>query len=173
MRQVGLVKFVTIHTDGACLGNPGPGGWAAILEYGKVTKELTGGELATTNNRMEMQAAIAALGSLRETCEVKLVTDSEYLRNGITQWIRGWKAKGWKKKIKNKDLWLALDEAAARHRVQWDWVRGHAGHPQNERCDVLATAEAKLLQEKHPAAELSAALRIFRAQQSDAEPTLL
>ncbi|MBC8165057.1 MAG: ribonuclease HI [Bryobacteraceae bacterium] len=167
------MKKVTIHTDGACLGNPGPGGWAAILEYGKVTKELAGGELATTNNRMEMRAAIEALGVLREACEVELVTDSEYLRDGITKWIHGWKAKGWKKKIKNKDLWLQLDETVARHRLTWSWVRGHTGHPQNERCDVLATTEAKRLQEKHSRAELAEALAQFRQQQSDDEPVLL
>lgn len=173
MRQVGAVKKITIHTDGACLGNPGPGGWAAILEYGNSTRELAGGALATTNNRMEMTAALEALACLREPCEVELITDSEYLRDGITKWIHSWKAKGWKKKVKNKDLWLRLDEAASRHLVNWHWVRGHAGHPQNERCDVLATTAAKRLQERHSPEALAEALADFRQQQHGDEPTLL
>ncbi len=160
------MKRVVIHSDGACLGNPGPGGWAALLEYGTTERELVGGELATTNNRMEMQAALAALRALKEPCEIEFHTDSEYLRNGITKWIHGWKATNWKKKIKNRDLWLALDAAAARHRVDWRWVRGHAGHPKNERCDVLATTEAARLRTAATPAQRKEALEKFKAGQS-------
>lgn len=138
-----FMKKIVVHTDGACLGNPGPGGWAVILEYGAMKKEFVGGDLATTNNRMELQAAIEALSRLKEPCAVELFTDSEYLREGITKWIHTWKARGWKKKVKNKDLWQALDAAAARHKVTWHWVRGHSGNPGNERCDCLAMTEAE------------------------------
>jgi ribonuclease HI len=135
---------VDIFTDGACRGNPGPGGWGAILRYGTVEKELSGGEPATTNNRMEMTAAIAALEALKRPCRVRLHTDSQYLRDGIMQWLAGWKARGWrtadKKPVKNVDLWQRLDAAAAPHRIEWLWVRGHAGHPENERADALARA---------------------------------
>jgi len=165
------VKKITIHTDGACEGNPGPGGWAAILEYGAVVKELSGGVLATTNNRMEMQAALEALQRLKEPCEVDLHTDSEYLRDGITKWIRSWKAKGWKKPIKNVDLWRALDAARERHTVRWHWVRGHAGHPRNERCDILATTEAKKFKVTHSREQRSAALAAFLAERAQAIPT--
>ena len=160
------MKKVTIHTDGACLGNPGPGGWAAILEYGGVAKEFAGGEIATTNNRMEIQAAIEALIRLKEPCEVELHTDSEYLRDGITKWIRAWKARGWKKKVKNKELCLRLDEEASRHSVSWHWVRGHSGHPKNERCDVLATGEANRLKNAHSPQQLADALNQFIEQRS-------
>jgi ribonuclease HI len=135
---------VDIFTDGACRGNPGPGGWAAILRYGEVEKELSGGESATTNNRMEMTAAIAGLEALKRPCRVRLYTDSQYLRDGIMQWLPGWKARGWrtadKKPVKNVDLWQRLDAAASPHQVEWIWVRGHAGHPENERADALARA---------------------------------
>lgn len=135
-------SHVTIYTDGACSGNPGPGGWGAILRSGKTEKELYGGEPETTNNRMELQAAISALTALKRSCTVDLYTDSEYVRNGITQWISGWKARGWKtaakKPVKNAELWQALEEAADRHEVTWHWVKGHAGHPENERADELA-----------------------------------
>jgi ribonuclease HI len=135
---------VEIFTDGACRGNPGPGGWGAILRYGEVEKELSGGELATTNNRMEMTAAIAGLEALKRPCRVRLYTDSQYLRDGIMQWLAGWKARGWrtadKKPVKNVDLWQRLDAAAAPHQIEWLWVRGHAGHPENERADALARA---------------------------------
>ncbi len=147
------MKKITIHTDGACLGNPGAGGWAAILEYSGKRKEFSGGELATTNNRMELQAAIEALSMLKEACEVELFTDSEYMREGITTWIHGWKARGWKKKIKNKDLWQALDAATVKHQITWRWVRGHAGVADNERCDVLANRGSKATRRKpHPRA---------------------
>lgn len=133
---------VTIYTDGACSGNPGPGGWGAILRARGHEKELHGGEAETTNNRMELRAAIEALSALKRPCTVDLHTDSEYLRKGITEWIGAWKARGWKtaarKPVKNADLWQALDEIAARHAIRWHWVKGHAGHPENERADELA-----------------------------------
>jgi len=137
-----LTARVAIWTDGACSGNPGPGGWGAILRYGGHKKELCGGEAPTTNNRMELMAAIAALEALSRPCRVELHTDSQYLRGGVTQWIHGWKRNGWrtadKKPVKNEDLWRRLDAAAARHKVDWRWVRGHAGHEMNERADELA-----------------------------------
>ncbi|CAH1648987.1 MAG: ribonuclease HI [Chelatococcus sp.] len=135
---------VVIHTDGACSGNPGPGGWGAVLAYKGHEKELSGGEAMTTNNRMELMAAIAALESLKRACTVDLYTDSQYVRSGITQWLANWKARGWrtadKKPVKNEDLWRRLDEAQARHTVSWHWVKGHAGHVENERVDALARA---------------------------------
>ncbi len=155
------MKAVTIHTDGACSGNPGPGGWAAVLEYAGKTKEIFGGELGTTNNQMELQGAIEALECLKEPCEVQIFTDSKYVCDGITKWIHGWKATGWKKKIKNRELWLRLDAAAARHKVAWRWVKGHAGHPMNERCDVLATAEAARIKGASTASERADALARF------------
>ncbi len=137
-----MTPFVVIYTDGACRGNPGPGGWGAILTSGDKEREICGGELATTNNRMELMAAIAALEALKRPCKVELHTDSQYLRNGITEWMRGWKARGWKtaakEPVKNEDLWRRLDEARSRHEVSWHWVKGHAGHPMNERADGLA-----------------------------------
>ena len=133
---------VTIHTDGACSGNPGPGGWGAILTFGDHEKELNGGEPHTTNNRMELMAAISALETLKRPCSVDLYTDSEYMRGGITGWINGWKKNGWrtadKKPVKNVDLWKRLDAALAQHDVRWHWVKGHAGHAMNERADQLA-----------------------------------
>ncbi len=135
---------VEIFSDGACSGNPGPGGWGAVLRYGAHEKELSGGEPATTNNRMELLAAICGLEALKRPCRVSLYTDSQYLRNGITQWLPEWKRRGWrtadKKPVKNLDLWQRLEAAAARHEIQWHWVRGHAGHPENERADALARA---------------------------------
>ncbi|MGH6767878.1 MAG: ribonuclease HI [Xanthobacteraceae bacterium] len=133
---------VVIHTDGACSGNPGPGGWGAILSFGEREKELMGGEPHTTNNRMELMGAIAALEALKRPCVVDLHTDSQYLRDGIMSWIKKWKTNGWrtadKKPVKNVDLWKRLDEALAHHRVRWHWVKGHAGHALNERADQLA-----------------------------------
>lgn len=135
-------NLVEVFTDGACRGNPGPGGWGAILRYGGKEKELYGGEVDTTNNRMELMAAIMALESLNRECEVRLTTDSEYVKNGITQWLPKWKARGWrtasKTPVKNADLWQRLERAAAEHKVQWHWVRGHSGHAENERADQLA-----------------------------------
>ena len=133
---------VVIYTDGACSGNPGPGGWGAILIYGDHRKEISDGEAETTNNRMELMAAIIALEALKRPSRVELHTDSSYLKNGITDWIERWKANGWrtanKKPVKNVELWQRLDEARARHQIDWHWVRGHAGHPENERADELA-----------------------------------
>ncbi|KKO44128.1 ribonuclease H [Arsukibacterium ikkense] len=144
-----MQKSVAIFTDGSCLGNPGPGGYGAILVYNEHRKELSGGFRLTTNNRMELLAAIVALESLKSACQVDLTTDSQYVRLGIMQWLAGWKRNNWKtsqkQPVKNQDLWIRLDAAAAKHKVNWHWVKGHAGHPENERCDVLArkAAEAK------------------------------
>jgi len=141
------VKKVHLITDGACLGNPGPGGWACILRYNGNKKEMWGSEPHTTNNRMELRAAIEGLRALKEGCEVEVVTDSEYLKNGITTWIHGWKRKGWmtaaKKPVINQDLWKALDEETARHKTTWAWTKGHASHEDNNRCDELATRAAR------------------------------
>ena len=135
-------EVVVIHTDGACSGNPGPGGWGALLEWGDHVKELKGGEADTTNNRMEMMAAIRALEALTRSCTIELYTDSNYLKGGITGWIHGWKKNGWKtadkKPVKNVDLWQRLEAALARHTVSWHWIKGHAGHAENERADELA-----------------------------------
>jgi ribonuclease HI len=135
---------VTIYTDGACSGNPGPGGWGVLLRFGNREKELSGGAKETTNNRMEMTAAVEALNALNRPCQVEFYTDSEYLRRGITEWISGWKQRGWKtaakKPVKNQDLWQALDTAIQKHLINWHWVRGHAGQRENERVDALARA---------------------------------
>jgi ribonuclease HI len=140
--MAGKRKLVEIFTDGACSGNPGPGGWGAVLRYGTVEKELSGAEVRTTNNRMEMMAAIAALEALQRPSRVSLTTDSTYLRDGITKWLAGWKRRGWKtadkKPVKNVDLWQRLEAAAEPHQVDWHWVRGHTGHAENERADTLA-----------------------------------
>lgn len=137
-----MADKVIIHTDGACSGNPGPGGWGAVLEFGKHVKELKGGEAHTTNNRMELTAAIEALNALTRPVPAEIHTDSQYLRNGITGWIHGWKRNGWRtadrKPVKNAELWQALDAALAQHQVSWHWVKGHAGHDLNERADQLA-----------------------------------
>lgn len=137
---------VVIATDGACKGNPGPGGWGALLRFGEVEKELSGGENPSTNNRMEMMAAIMALESLKRPCAVILTTDSVYVRDGITKWIHGWKRNGWrtasKKPVANAELWQRLDEATKRHRIDWRWVKGHAGDADNERADRLASDAA-------------------------------
>ena len=136
------MKTVTIYTDGACRGNPGPGGWGALLSWNGHDKPLSGGETLTTNNRMEMMAAISALESLKEPCAVTLYTDSVYVKQGLNEWLPGWKARGWrtadKKPVKNQDLWQRLDAAAQRHQVEWHWVKGHAGNPGNEAADRLA-----------------------------------
>ena len=137
-----MTPQVVIHTDGACSGNPGPGGWGAVLHFRDQEKELWGGELANTNNRMELMAAIQALEALKKPCKVELHTDSQYVQKGIHEWIHGWKRRGWltadKKPVKNDDLWRRLDEARQRHEVKWRWVKGHAGHEFNERADALA-----------------------------------
>ncbi|RCS23370.1 ribonuclease HI [Phyllobacterium salinisoli] len=138
------MKIIEAYTDGACSGNPGPGGWGVVLRWNGKEKELFGGEPDTTNNRMELMAAISALTGLKEPCEVALYTDSKYVMDGISKWIHGWKKNGWKtadrKPVKNGELWQALDEATRRHKVTWHWVKGHAGHPENERADALARA---------------------------------
>jgi ribonuclease HI len=142
------VKQLEIFTDGACKGNPGPGGWGAVIRYGKHEKEISGGEPDTTNNRMELSAAIQALKTLIEPCHVKLHTDSKYVLDGITKWIHGWQRNGWKnaskQPVRNADLWRDLIDAAARHQVEWIWVKGHSGHPENERADRLASDAAEI-----------------------------
>ncbi len=140
---------VEIYADGACKGNPGPGGWGAVLRFGEQEKEIFGGEPVTTNNRMELMAVISALGALKRPCNVVIWTDSQYVQKGISEWIHGWKARNWvtsaKAPVKNADLWKQLDEVAAKHQVQWRWVKGHAGHPGNERADALANRGVETL----------------------------
>ena len=141
------MKHVDIFTDGACSGNPGPGGWGAVLRYGEVEKELSGGEADTTNNRMELMAAIAGLEALKRPCNVRLTTDSRYVQQGIEQWVAKWCANGWrtvdKQAVKNQELWQRLAAACAKHRIHWAWVRGHSGHPENERVDRAAREQAE------------------------------
>lgn len=148
------LKTVRIHTDGACRGNPGPGGWGVVIEFGRQRWELSGASADTTNNRMELQAAIAALGALNQACAIVLLTDSKYVQDGISKWVHGWKRRGWltaeKQPVKNVDLWKALDEAASRHEIEWKWLKGHAGHPLNERCDELARAAIDTLKSARP-----------------------
>ena len=140
-------SFVTIYTDGACSGNPGPGGYGAILKYGDVTREISGCEKNTTNNRMELMAAIAALRQVKRPCKIKIVTDSNYMVKGMTQWVAGWIKKNWKntqkKPVLNRDLWEELVTLCRQHQIEWHWVRGHQGHPENERCDQLAKEALK------------------------------
>jgi len=141
------MKSIEIYTDGACLGNPGPGGWGALLRYRSTERELSGYESQTTNNRMELMAAIMALETLTEPCQIDLHTDSQYVRQGITEWMRNWVKRGWKTAsggaVKNQDLWQRLQLASDRHTIEWHWVKGHSGHPENERVDALATAAAR------------------------------
>lgn len=136
------MKHTYIYTDGACRGNPGPGGWGALLRYGRHEKILSGAETNTTNNRMELTAAIQALAALHQPCKVELYTDSQYVQKGVTEWLAGWKKNGWKKadkkQVKNADLWQALDHEASRHQISWHWVKGHSGHPENEMADSIA-----------------------------------
>jgi ribonuclease HI len=150
-----VTRRVSIWTDGACSGNPGPGGWGAILRFGDREKELSGGEALTTNNRMELMAAIMALEALTRPCAVDLYTDSQYVRGGVTSWIKGWKARGWKtadrKPVKNVDLWQRLEAAEERHDVAWHWVRGHSGDEMNERADALARAGLAPFLQQRPA----------------------
>lgn len=145
------MKSIEIHTDGACLGNPGPGGWAALLRFNGRERELVGSELDTTNNRMEMMAAIQGLESLKEPCSVKLFTDSQYVQKGFVEWLPGWVRRGWKTSggdpVKNQDLWQRLQRAAQPHQVQWQWVKGHSGDPDNERVDELARTAAEQLRD--------------------------
>lgn len=142
-----MSKKVEIFTDGACKGNPGPGGWGVLLRYGDVEKELNGGEPDTTNNRMELMAAIEGLKALKRSCSIILTTDSQYVRKGITEWLAGWKRKNWKtaggQPVKNQDLWQSLDEQSQRHEIDWRWIKGHAGHRENEIADRLASTAAE------------------------------
>jgi len=164
------MKKVTIYSDGGCHGNPGPGAWAAVLQYGKHVREVTGGTAATTNNRMELMAAIESLNLLKEACDIDFHTDSEYVRNGITQWLAGWKRNGWrtaaKKPVKNADLWQQLDTANSRHQVRWHWVKGHAGNDLNERCDELVQQAIAKVKEKHGELGLAEALVAFKAAEA-------
>lgn len=154
-RQQG--KYVEIFTDGGCRGNPGPGGWGALLRYNGMEKELYGAAQETTNNRMELTAAIMALRALRQPCRVRLTTDSSYVKNGIVQWLAGWKRRDWrtasKRPVKNQDLWRDLDELAARHQIEWRWVKGHSGHAENERADTLANMAMDKLRDNSEGAE--------------------
>lgn len=159
------MKKVVIHSDGGCHGNPGPGGWAATLSYGPHNRELSGGEPATTNNRMELCGAIEALKALKEPCEVEFFTDSEYVKHGVTTWLATWKSNGWrtksKKPVKNEDLWRALDIAASRHKVQWNWLKAHSGHDKNERCDLLANEAISNIKKTFSSDQLKVALTQF------------
>lgn len=160
------MKKVTIYSDGGCEPNPGPGGWAAVLIFGSARREISGACLATTNNRMELTAAIEALRALKEPCEVDFHTDSEYVQKGMRDWLPKWKAKGWKRgrsKVKNLDLWRALDAEAARHTIRWNWVRGHSFQPENERCDELASAQIATIRLETSNADLERALDEFLA----------
>lgn len=165
-----MPKNVTIFTDGSCEGNPGPGGWAAILLSGVHRKEISGGEAATTNNRMELLAAIEALAALKEPCRVELFTDSQYLRDGIDRWVAGWKRNGWrtrdKKPVKNEDLWRRLDTLVPRQQIVWKWVKGHAGHEYNERCDELARQQVVGTKRTYTPAQLQAMLARFKEGQT-------
>jgi len=157
MTAARTAETVEVFTDGACLGNPGPGGWAALLRFGTREKELSGGEPETTNNRMELMAAIAGIEALKRACTVVVTTDSEYVRRGVEEWLKRWQANGWrtsdKKPVKNRDLWERLSAALVSHQVSWRWVRGHSGHVENERVDVLAREAAlKFKDEKQPVA---------------------
>ncbi len=149
------MKHVDIHTDGACIGNPGPGGWGALLRHGKVERELSGGDPDTTNNRMELLAAIMALEALDRPCAVELHTDSQYVQKGIGEWLPNWIRRGWNTAggdpVKNQDLWLRLQAASGRHQVKWHWVKGHAGHVENERVDVLARTAAERMRDRSAA----------------------
>jgi ribonuclease HI len=171
------LKTVIIHTDGACDGNPGPGGWAAVLAYGQHRREISGGELATTNNRMEILAAAEALACLKEPCEVAFYTDSQYLRKGITEWIQMWKARGWvtksKQPVKNDELWRRLSTAAEPHHITWHWVKGHAGDVENERCDTLAVQAIEKLKTRYSSEELARALEEFNARQNPVPESFL
>ena len=150
-RRGSAEPVVDIYTDGACKGNPGPGGWGVILSFNESKKELYGGAAATTNNRMELTAVIEGLGALKRRSQVRVFTDSQYVQKGISEWIHSWKRRGWKtadkKPVKNEDLWRRLDEAAQQHEVEWHWVKGHAGHPENERADALANQGIETIEE--------------------------
>jgi ribonuclease HI len=171
------MKKVIIHSDGGCHGTPGPGGWAAVLEFGPVKRELSGGTAATTNNRMELQAAIEALSALKEPCEVEFYTDSEYVKNGVTKWIANWKRNGWKTQaktpVKNEDLWRKLDPLVANHKIHWHWLKGHAGHVGNERCDELANVEMAKIKKAFSPEDLKTALAAFMSKSDGVQTDLL
>ncbi len=160
------MKKVVLYSDGACEGNPGPGGWAVVLTYGQHQREIAGGVPATTNNRMELKAAVEGLKALNARCEVEFFTDSQYVQNGISEWIRGWKVRGWKTKdkkaVKNEDLWRELDAESAKHLVTWRWLKGHAGHEMNERCDLLAKKEILKIRQSYSPEKLKSSLGEFR-----------
>lgn len=168
------MKKVVIYSDGGCHGNPGPGGWAATLSYGSHNREISGGEPATTNNRMELRGAIEALNALKEPCDVEFFTDSEYVKNGVTTWLATWKLNGWrtksKKPVKNEDLWRALDSATSRHKVQWNWLKGHSGNDGNERCDQLANEAIAEIKKAFSSEQLKVALALFTSN-SDEVPS--
>lgn len=155
MTSAAVKKVVEIHSDGACLGNPGPGGWACLLRHDKTERELAGGEILTTNNRMELMAAIQGLEALKSPCDVSLYSDSQYVLKGIKEWLPNWIKRGWKNSagepVKNQDLWQRLQQAASNHQVSWHWVKGHNGHPDNERVDVLARDQAILIRNSEAA----------------------
>lgn len=165
------IPVVEIYTDGGCQGNPGVGGWGVVLRYKTLRRQFSGGSPATTNNRMELTAAIEALKALLKPCAVHLHTDSEYVRNGITKWLAGWRRNGWKtstkQPVKNADLWRELESHTIRHTVTWKWVKGHAGVPENEACDQLATAAMQEIRKQYSAAELSAKLKIFKEREEE------
>ncbi len=177
--EIPALKRVVVHTDGGCQGNPGPGAWACVLQFGRQKLELAAGVPATTNNRMELSAAIHALQALNQACAVELHTDSEYVRQGITSWVQGWKRNGWRTKnkapVKNQDLWQQLDTLASKHRIDWRWVKGHAGDALNERCDRLAGQKMAEVRKKYSRSELSSALEQFRRTEREAggRPNLL
>jgi len=169
--------LVTIYTDGGCQGNPGVGGWGAVLINGRHRKEIFGGEAATTNNRMELRAAIESLSLLTKPCIVHLHTDSQYLRQGITGWIFSWKKNGWKtstrQPVKNADLWQALDQSLRKHQISWHWVKGHAGNPENERCDQLAGMAMQEIRSRYTPQQLASALQMFKQQGDSSADSLL
>jgi len=168
------MKKVTLYSDGACEGNPGPGGWAVVLAWENHQQELSGGTPATTNNRMELQAAVEGLRALSDACEVEFFTDSLYVRNGITEWLKNWKALGWKTKakqpVKNQDLWKELDAESARHRITWKWLKGHAGHAFNERCDLLARTEVVKVRQQFTPNRLKTLRQEFQSRVTPIDP---
>lgn len=164
---------MVIHSDGACEGNPGPGGWAAIVTYEAHFKEISGGSPATTNNRMELQAAVESLRALKEPCEVEFFTDSKYVQSGISEWLKLWKTRAWrtktKKAVKNEDLWRELDTESIRHKISWKWLKGHAGHEINERCDLLAKTEITKIRKQFKPEQLKILLEDFKRNLDPAE----
>jgi ribonuclease HI len=167
------MKTIVLYSDGACEGNPGPGGWAAILTYGSHQREIAGGVPATTNNRMELTAAVEGLKALKEPCDVEFFTDSQYVQNGISEWLKDWKIRGWKTKekkaVKNEDLWRELDAESARHQMTWRWLKGHAGHEINERCDLLARNEILKIRQKFSPEQLKIFLEEFKRSSGDTD----